>query len=262
MRTEGAPGSVPPRVAALVAGAASGLGAASARLLHASGFHVVAVDLDGNGVEELAAGLGKGATAVRADISNGEDVAAAIAAVPSDLPLRAVVVCAGVGHVERIIGREAAHSAAGFRRTIEINLIGSFNLLTQGAMAIGSTSPDRDGERGAIVLTSSVAAFDGQIGQIAYSASKAAVAGMVLPAARDLAASGIRVCAIAPGTFETPLLAGLPQRAREGLAAQVPFPKRLGDPPEFAALVQHVLQNKMLNGEVIRLDGALRMPPS
>lgn len=247
--------------AAVVFGGASGLGAATAEALHRAGMHVVVADLDGEGAARRAEALGERASGLAADVTSEEEVGVAIAAVPAAMELRAAVVCAGVGHVERIVGRRGRHTLAGFERVIAINLVGGFNVLVAAAESMAANEPDEDGERGAIVLTSSVAAFDGQVGQIAYSASKAAVAGLVLPAARDMAGLGIRICAIAPGTFETPLLADLPQGAREGLAAQVPFPKRLGRPAEFGAMVEQILANPMMNGETIRLDGALRMPP-
>jgi NAD(P)-dependent dehydrogenase (short-subunit alcohol dehydrogenase family) len=249
------------RSAALVVGGASGLGAATATALYANGWDVVIADLDGQGAERLARSLGPRATAVGADVMVEEDVARAVSAAGVDRELRVAVVCAGVGHAERLVNRKSMpHSRGGFDRTIGVNLVGTFSVLSHVAGAFGQNEPDERGERGAIVLTSSIAAFDGQMGQVAYSASKAGIAGMVLPAARDLSELGIRVCGIAPGTFETPLLAGLPEAAREGLAAGIPFPKRLGDPAEFAALALHIIENQMLNGEVIRLDGAIRMP--
>lgn len=248
--------------AAVVFGGASGLGAATTEALHRAGMHVVVADLDDEGAARRAASLGERASALATDVTREEEVGAAIASIPAGLEFRAAVVCAGVGHVERIVGRRGRHALAAFERVIAVNLVGGFNVLVAAAESMASNQPDEDGERGAVVLTSSVAAFDGQVGQIAYAASKAAISGMVLPAARDMAGLGIRICAIAPGTFETPLLADLPLPAREGLAAQVPFPKRLGHPAEFGAMVAQILANPMMNGETIRLDGALRMPPS
>jgi NAD(P)-dependent dehydrogenase (short-subunit alcohol dehydrogenase family) len=175
--------------------------------------------------------------------------------------LRFAVSCAGIGHAERTVGREGAAALGSFERVLRVNLIGTFNVLRLAAAAISESEPLGDGERGAVVMTASIAAFDGQIGQTAYAASKGGIVGLTLPAARDLSRQGIRVCTIAPGTFDTPLLAGLPEPAREALGQQIPFPSRLGRPEEFAALACHIAENRMLNGETIRLDGALRMPP-
>ncbi|MDO8187684.1 SDR family NAD(P)-dependent oxidoreductase [Conexibacter sp. JD483] len=246
----------------LVTGAASGLGAAVARRLHARGAAVVLVDLDEQRGEALAASLtGPAARFVAADVTSGEDVQAAVAAATELAPLRAAVNCAGIVIGQKLVGRNGPHDLDAFARVIAVNLVGSFNVLRLAATAMAANEPGEDGERGVVVSTASIAAFDGQIGQIAYAASKAGVAGMTLPAARDLAAIGVRVCAVAPGTFETPMLAGLPQATRDELGRAVPFPSRLGRPDEFAALVEHVVDNPMLNGETIRLDGALRMPP-
>ncbi len=247
---------------ALVAGGASGLGAATVRRLHASGAQVVIADLGEENGRALAAELGGGATFVRADVTSESDVAHAVeraAAAPGGL--RIAVSCAGIGWAERVARRRGPHALEPFERVIAVNLIGTFNVLRLAAAAMVQAEPLGEGERGVCVNTASIAAFDGQIGQLAYSASKGAIAGMTLPAARDLADAGVRVCTVAPGTFDTPLLAGLPAPAREALAAGVPFPRRLGRPDEFAALVAHIVENEMLNGEVIRLDGALRMPP-
>jgi NAD(P)-dependent dehydrogenase (short-subunit alcohol dehydrogenase family) len=234
---------------ALVTGAASGLGAAAAARLAADGYEVVGLDLR------------EGPHVLRGDATRAADVEHALAAATGRAPLRAVVTCAGVAIAERLLSRDGPHDLERFRRVVEVNLIGTFNALRLGAAAMAETEPDEDGQRGAVVCTASIAAFDGQIGQVAYAASKGGVAALVLPAARDLARSGIRVVGIAPGVFDTPLLAGLPEAARTALAATVPNPARLGRPAEFADLVSHVLANPMLNGETIRLDGALRMPP-
>jgi NAD(P)-dependent dehydrogenase (short-subunit alcohol dehydrogenase family) len=247
---------------ALVAGGASGLGAATVRRLHAAGAHVVIADLGEERGRALAAELGERARFVRADVTVEADVEQAVAlAAEAEGGLRISVCCAGIGWAERVARRRGPHALEPFERVIAVNLIGTFNVLRLAATAMIAAHPDAEGERGVCVNTASIAAFDGQIGQIAYAASKGAIVGMTLPAARDLADAGVRVCTVAPGTFDTPLLAGLPAPAREALAETVPFPRRLGRPEEFAALVAHVIENEMLNGEVIRLDGALRMPP-
>jgi 3-hydroxyacyl-CoA dehydrogenase / 3-hydroxy-2-methylbutyryl-CoA dehydrogenase len=247
---------------ALVAGGASGLGAATVRRLVAGGAHVVIADLNEDGGRALARELGDRATFVATDVTDEAAVAAAArAAAGQPVPLRIAVSCAGIGWATRVAGRRGAHPLQPFETVIRVNLIGTFNVLRFAATAMLESEPTESGERGVCVNTASIAAFDGQIGQIAYSASKGGIVSMTLPAARDLAAVGIRVCAIAPGTFDTPLLAGLPEESREALAAAVPFPSRLGRPDEFAALAAHIVENEMLNGEVIRLDGALRMAP-
>jgi 3-hydroxyacyl-CoA dehydrogenase / 3-hydroxy-2-methylbutyryl-CoA dehydrogenase len=247
---------------ALVAGGASGLGEATARRLHADGADVVIADLNEERGRSLAAELGGGAAFVRADVSDPDGVAEAVsAAAARPGGLRISVTCAGMGWGEKIASGRGPHALEPFETVVRVNLIGTFNVLRLAAAAMLEAEPDETGERGVCINTASIAAFDGQIGQIAYSASKGAIVGMTLPAARDLASAGIRVCSIAPGTFDTPLLAALPQDARDGLARAVPFPSRLGRPDEFAALVAHIVENQMLNGEVIRLDGALRMPP-
>jgi NAD(P)-dependent dehydrogenase (short-subunit alcohol dehydrogenase family) len=247
---------------ALVAGGASGLGAATVRRLVADGAHVVIADLNEDAGRALAGELGERATFVATDVTDERGVAdAASAAAGQGVPLRIAVSCAGIGWATRVAGRRGAHPLEPFETVVRVNLIGTFNVLRFAATAMLESEPTESGERGVCVNTASIAAFDGQIGQIAYSASKGGIVSMTLPAARDLAAVGIRVCAIAPGTFDTPLLAGLPQESREALAAAVPFPSRLGRPDEFADLVAHIVQNEMLNGEVIRLDGSLRMPP-
>jgi 3-hydroxyacyl-CoA dehydrogenase / 3-hydroxy-2-methylbutyryl-CoA dehydrogenase len=241
---------------ALVAGGASGLGAATARLLAARGAEVTIADLQDEAGSALASEIG--GSFVHADVTDAEAVAAAVSSVSS---LRISVCCAGIGRAEKVAGSRGPHRLDTFETVIGVNLIGTFNVLRLAAAAMASNDPSPSGERGVCVNTASIAAFDGQIGQVAYSASKGGIVGMTLPAARDLAGAGIRVCAIAPGTFDTPLLAGLPDEARSALGKAVPFPSRLGRPEEFAALAAHIVENEMLNGEVIRLDGALRMPP-
>jgi NAD(P)-dependent dehydrogenase (short-subunit alcohol dehydrogenase family) len=237
---------------ALVAGGASGLGEATVRRLHAGGAHVVIADLDEGRGRALSDELG--ARFVHADVTDPDTI---------EIPdgLRISVCCAGIGGAERTAGRRGPHSLERFERVVRVNLIGTFNVLRLAAAAMLSNEPTDDGERGVCINTASIAAFDGQIGQLAYSASKGGIVGMTLPAARDLAGAGIRVCTIAPGTFDTPLLGDLPQDTRDALGQAVPFPPRLGRPEEYAALAAHIVENQMLNGEVIRLDGALRMPP-
>jgi NAD(P)-dependent dehydrogenase (short-subunit alcohol dehydrogenase family) len=243
-------------VSALVAGGASGLGAATARRLAGAGAQVTIADLDQERGQATAGEIG--ARFVKADVTDPAEVEAAVVAAGE---IRISVCCAGIGHAEKVAGGRGPHGLDGFERVIRVNLIGTFNVLRLAAAAMLANEPGDQGERGVCVNTASIAAYDGQIGQIAYSASKGGIVGLTLPAARDLAQSGIRVCAIAPGLFDTPLLAGLPEEARTALGAQVPFPARLGSPDEFAALALHIVENPMLNGEVIRLDGALRMPP-
>jgi 3-hydroxyacyl-CoA dehydrogenase/3-hydroxy-2-methylbutyryl-CoA dehydrogenase len=247
---------------AIVAGGASGLGEATVRELHSRGARVVIADLNQDRGQALAEDLGDRAAFVRADVSDPDSLAGAVdAAAALPARLRIAVCCAGIGWAERVAGKRGPHALEPFEGVIRVNLIGTFNLLRLAAAAMLENEPTASGERGVCVNTASIAAFDGQIGQIAYSASKGAIVGMTLPAARDLAGMGIRVCTIAPGTFDTPLLGALPQSARDALGEAVPFPRRLGSPHEFAALVAHIVENEMLNGEVIRLDGALRMPP-
>jgi NAD(P)-dependent dehydrogenase (short-subunit alcohol dehydrogenase family) len=243
-------------IGALVAGGASGLGEATARELAARGARVTVADLN----EERGAALADelGGAFVSADVTDEAQVQAAVDAVEG---LRFAVSCAGIGWAERTVGKNGAAQLQPFETVIRVNLIGTFNVLRLSAAAISRGEPDAEGERGAVVMTASVAAFDGQIGQTAYSASKGGVVGLTLPAARDLARQGIRVCTIAPGLFDTPLLAGLPEEARQALGASVPFPPRLGRPEEYARLACHIAENMMLNGEVIRLDGAIRMAP-
>jgi NAD(P)-dependent dehydrogenase (short-subunit alcohol dehydrogenase family) len=243
---------------ALVAGGASGLGEATARALHAGGAHVVIADLNAERGEHLAAALGERATFVHTDVTDPASVEEAVRAAAG---LRISVCCAGIGHGERVAGRRGAHTLEPFETVIAVNLIGTFNVLRLAAAEMMGNVPGESGERGVCINTASIAAFDGQIGQVAYSASKGGIVGMTLPAARDLAVAGIRVCTIAPGTFETPLLGQLSEDTQRALGEAIPFPSRLGHPDEFAALAAHIVSNQMLNGEVIRLDGALRMPP-
>jgi NAD(P)-dependent dehydrogenase (short-subunit alcohol dehydrogenase family) len=241
---------------AFVAGGASGLGAATARRLRAAGADVTIADLNAEKGEAVAAELD--GRFVHCDVTDASQVQAAVEAAGA---LRISVCCAGVGWAEKTAGRRGPHSFDPFDTVVRINLIGTFNVLRLAAAAMLGGEPDAEGERGVCINTASIAAFDGQIGQLAYSASKGGIVGMTLPAARDLASSGIRVMTIAPGLFDTPLLAGLPEDARAALGEQVPHPHRLGRPQEYADLAAHIVENPMLNGEVIRLDGALRMPP-
>jgi NAD(P)-dependent dehydrogenase (short-subunit alcohol dehydrogenase family) len=248
---------------AVVTGGGSGLGEATAREIVSRGGRVLILDLGRSPGAEVAKSLGPAALFAEADVANEAQVAAALDRAVAELgPLRAVLNCAGIGTPGRVVDKKGEPLAlATFARVIEVNLIGTFNVIRLAAARMLGNAPNAGGERGAIVNTASIAAFDGQIGQAAYSASKGGVVGMTLSLARDLAGAGIRVCTIAPGLFATPMLMGLPQPAREALAASIPFPPRLGDPSEYAALACHILENAMLNGEVIRLDGALRMAP-
>ena len=247
---------------ALVAGGASGLGEATARRLHEEGAEVVIADLNQEKGEALAGELADRARFVHTDVTDDDSVQAAVAAAAQgDGGLRISVCCAGVGWAEKVAGKRGPHQLQPFETVVRINLLGTFNVLRHAAAAMLGAEPLEEGERGVCVNTASTAAFDGQIGQVAYSASKGGVVGMTLPAARDLASSGIRVVTIAPGLFDTPLLAALPQPQRDALGEQIPFPPRLGRPREFALLAQQIVENPMLNGEVVRLDGALRMPP-
>ncbi|MCD9568281.1 SDR family NAD(P)-dependent oxidoreductase [Pseudomonas protegens] len=242
----------------LVSGGASGLGAASAEMLVAAGARVMLVDLNAEAVAAKAQQLG--CQSVVADISQETAAEAAVqATVKAFGGLNGLVNCAGIVRGEKILGKNGPHALASFSQVINVNLIGSFNLLRLAAAAIAESPANADGERGVIINTASIAAFDGQIGQAAYAASKGAIASLTLPVARELARFGIRVMTIAPGIFETPMMAGMSDEVRAGLAAGVPFPPRLGKPAEYAALVRHIIENSMLNGEVIRLDGALRM---
>ena len=254
---------------AIVTGGASGLGRATARALVEGGASVVLVDLPGPRGEEAAAELGERARFVAADVANEAEVQAAVDAASALAPLRVAVNCAGIVTANRTVGRDGPAPLDAFERTIRVNLIGTFNVTRLAAAAMAATEPVEASvpggpatpERGVIVSTASVAAFDGQVGQAAYSASKAAVAGMTLPIARDLSKLLIRVVTIAPGIFETPMMAGMSDEVRTSLEAQVPHPSRLGHPAEYAALVRSIIANPMLNGEVIRLDGAIRMQP-
>ncbi|GLI31119.1 MULTISPECIES: SDR family NAD(P)-dependent oxidoreductase [Brachybacterium] len=245
---------------ALVTGGASGLGRATGEALAAAGAHLVLVDLPGSDGEVVAGRLGGGARFVAADVTDEAQVREAVELAVSLGPLRVVVSCAGIVQAKRLVGRDGLMPLAGFEQVVRVNLLGTATVMGVAAEAMQSV-PQLGEERGVVVNTASVAAFDGQIGQTAYAASKGAVASLTLPAARELAASRIRVMAIAPGTFETPMMAGLSEEVRDSLAAQVPHPCRLGRPAEYAALVRHIVENPMLNGEVIRLDGAIRMGP-
>lgn len=249
-------------VVAIVTGGASGLGEATVRRLVQGGGKVVIVDRDEAKGTALATELGANAAFMKADVTSQADVEAAIARAEQWGPLRVAVSCAGVGWAARTLNKEnQPHALDLFTTVVTINLIGTFNVARLAAAAMAKQAPLADGERGVIINTASVAAFDGQIGQAAYTASKAGVHGMTLPLARDLSAVGVRVNTIAPGTFDTPMLAQLPEAARVALAAGIPFPKRLGNPAEYAHLVETIVTNGYLNAETIRLDGALRMPP-
>ena len=250
-------------IGAFVSGGASGLGEATVRLLVERGAKVAIADVNDERADALARELGgDSALALHCDVTSEDEVGAAVASAAKELgPLRLAVGCAGVGWAEKTVSKRGPHQLLPFETVVRINLIGMFNTLRLAAAAMNDNDPDADGERGAIVMTASIAAFEGQIGQISYSASKAGVVGMTLPAARDLADRGIRVCTIAPGLFDTPLLGALPEDARAALGAGVPFPQRLGRPEEYAQLAVQIAENPMLNGETIRLDGALRMPP-
>ncbi len=249
--------------AALVTGGASGLGEATTRALSARGVAVTILDLQQDKAASLVTELGGLTSYVKTDVTDGEQVEAAVAeAAGKGRQVRAAVCCAGVGWASRVLSRDGTpHDLDLFSKVVGINLIGTFNVLRLVAAAMASNDPDEQGERGAIVNTASIAAFDGQIGQIAYAASKAGVVGMTLPAARDLASVGIRVNTIAPGIIDTPMLAGLPEDTRAALAAGVPFPKRLGTPADYASLAVFLLEHPYLNGETVRMDAALRMPP-
>lgn len=244
----------------VVTGGGSGLGAAVARMVAEAGGKVVIVDLNAEAGMATVSDLGAGARFCRADVAQEEDGRAAIdLAVSVFGRLDALVNCAGIAPGEKILGREGPHRLDSFARAVTVNLVGTFNMLRLAAEAMAKNAPGLGGERGVIVNTASIAAFDGQIGQAAYAASKGGVAALTLPAARELARHGIRVVTVAPGIFRTPMMAGLPQEVQDSLGASVPFPNRLGDPAEYAALVRHICENQMLNGEVLRLDGALRM---
>lgn len=246
----------------LVTGGGSGLGAATARALAAQGGRIVLADLAVEAGETLAAELGESAQFVRTDVTSEVDAEAAVTAAQAAFGgLHGLVNCAGIVIGEKVLGREGSASLERFSKVVSVNLVGTFNMIRVAAAAMAAGEPNDAGERGVIVNTASIAAFDGQIGQAAYAASKGGVVGMTLPIARELARLGIRVVTIAPGIFETPMMAGLPEDAQRSLGASVPFPPRLGRPEEFASLVGHICGNVMLNGETIRLDGALRMAP-
>ncbi|KUY66937.1 3-hydroxy-2-methylbutyryl-CoA dehydrogenase [Burkholderia cepacia] len=243
----------------LITGGASGLGAGTARMLAQAGGTVVLADLNDTAGTALATELG--GIFVHCDVSSETDAQAAVDAAARAGTLRGLVNCAGIAPAAKTVGKDGAHPLDVFAKTINVNLVGTFNMIRLAAAAMAATAPTAEGERGVIVSTASVAAFDGQIGQAAYAASKAGVAGMTLPIARDLSRNGIRVMTIAPGLFETPMLLGMPQDVQDALGAMVPFPPRLGKPAEYALLVRQIVENPMLNGEVIRLDGAIRMQP-
>jgi len=246
----------------LVTGGASGLGEATVRMAVANGGKAVIADMQVDKGEALAKELGAAARFVKCNVTSEDDGKAAVAfAIKEFGGLHVLVNCAGIGGAERTVGKEAPHDLAMFTRVVTVNAIGTFNMIRLAAFEMAKAGPNAAGERGVIVNTASVAAFDGQIGQAAYSASKGAVVGMTLPIARDLSRSGIRVCTIAPGLFLTPMLLGLPKEAQESLGKQVPFPSRLGRPVEYGQLVRSIVENEMLNGETIRLDGAIRMAP-
>jgi NAD(P)-dependent dehydrogenase (short-subunit alcohol dehydrogenase family) len=250
-------------VAAVVSGGASGLGEATVRELAARGAAVTILDLNEERGKALAGELGGHTTFVRTDVTDEASVRAAVEeATGKDRPLRIAVNCAGIGWAQRTVGRDnKPHDLEPFLKTVMVNLVGTFNVLRLAAAAMAATEPVEDGERGVVVNTASIAAYDGQIGQIAYSASKGGIVGMTLPAARDLSNVGVRVCTIAPGLVDTPLLGSLPEEARQALAAGIPFPKRLGRPADFAELALDIVEHGYLNGEVFRMDGALRMAP-
>lgn len=237
----------------IVTGGASGLGAATTAAFLEQGAHVFVADVKGEPPE--------GATFVPTDVTDEASVTALVEQANANGTLAGVVNCAGIGVAQKTVGKSGPHDLAAYTKVIQVNLIGTFNVIRLAAAAMQNNEPGEDGERGVIINTASVAAYDGQIGQAAYSASKGGVVGMTLPIARDLASSGIRVVTIAPGLFLTPMMAGLPQAAQDSLGQQVPFPSRLGDPSEYAALASSIVTNRMLNGEVIRLDGAIRMAP-
>jgi NAD(P)-dependent dehydrogenase (short-subunit alcohol dehydrogenase family) len=246
----------------VVTGGASGLGAATARMLAEGGGRVVVADLKADEGRALVSEVGPNLRFVRTDVTDEPSARAAVAAaVESFGGLHGLINCAGIVHGEKVVGKDGPHALASFARTVDINLVGSFNLTRLAADAMTKGAPNSDGERGVIVFAASVAAFDGQIGQAAYAASKAGLVGMTLPIARELARFGIRVMTIAPGIFHTPMMASLTPEVQEALGKMVPFPPRLGRPEEFASLVREILGNPMLNGEVIRLDGAIRMAP-
>jgi NAD(P)-dependent dehydrogenase (short-subunit alcohol dehydrogenase family) len=246
----------------LVTGGASGLGEATVRRLVARGARALVVDMNTAKAEGLIQELGDAAAFAEADVADEQQVQQAVESATSLGPLRMAVNCAGIGWAQRTVARDGTpHDLGVYRKVIEVNAIGTFNVLSKAAAAMAQTEPLDDGERGVIVNTASIAAYDGQTGQVAYATSKAAVVGMTLPAARDLAAIGVRVCTIAPGTMDTPMLGLLPEDQKQALAKDIVFPRRLGTPDDFAALVEALVTNSYLNGETIRLDGGLRMPP-
>ncbi len=256
------PGNRRQGAAALVTGGASGLGEATVRALLERGASVAIVDRDGERAKALAESLGERTRAYVADVTDAGEVERAVAAARSELgELRVAVLCAGIAWAQRTVGRSGPADLSAFETVVRVNLVGTYNALRLVAASMGGNEPAAGGERGVVIMTASVAAFDGQIGQTAYSASKGGVAAMTLPAARDLATIGVRVCAIAPGIFDTPMLGALPEGGRKSLEAAVPFPSRLGSPAEYALLACQIAENPYLNGEVIRLDGALRMAP-
>jgi len=245
----------------IVTGGASGLGEGTVRMLVANGAKVVIADMQVEKGEAIAAELGDAAAFVKCDVSQEVDGQAAVAKAVSLGKLMGLVNCAGIAPAEKTVGKNGAHSLAVFAKTITVNLVGSFNMIRLAADAMSKNEPEATGERGAMISTASVAAYDGQIGQAAYSASKGGIVGMTLPIARDLARNGIRNMTIAPGIFGTPMMFGMPQDVQDSLAASVPFPSRLGTPQDYAKLAKHIFENDMLNGEVIRLDGAIRLAP-
>ena len=245
----------------IVTGGASGLGGAVSRMIAANGGNVVIADVQSDKGEALARELGGGARFIRCDVTREEDAMATVQAAQALGSLRGLINCAGIAIGEKTVGKEGPHALPNFARVIGINLIGTFNMIRVAADAMSKLDATADGERGVLINTASVAAYDGQIGQAAYAASKGGVVGMTLPIARDLARQGIRCVTIAPGLFATPMLLGMPQEVQDALGKQPPFPSRLGKPDEYAALAKHVIENVMLNGETIRLDGAIRLPP-
>jgi NAD(P)-dependent dehydrogenase (short-subunit alcohol dehydrogenase family) len=243
----------------IVTGGASGLGEGTARMLAANGARVVVADLQADRGAQVAAAIG--GVFVTCDVSQEADAQAAVAAAVGLGKLMGLVNCAGIAPATKTVGKDGAHPLAVFAKTITVNLVGSFNMIRLAAAAMAANTPEATGERGVLISTASVAAYDGQMGQAAYAASKGGIVGMTLPIARDLARNGIRNMTIAPGIFGTPMLFGMPQDLQDALAASVPFPSRLGTPADYAKLVKHIIENDMLNGEVIRLDGAIRLPP-
>lgn len=246
----------------LITGGSSGLGAACVQRLAGAGGHVIIADLNVEAGEALAQSLGDAVRFVCTDVTSEADVQTAVSTAVSQFgALRGIINCAGIAIAARVLGRDAVHDLAAFNKVLQVNVVGSFNVIRLGTAVMTENEPNDEGERGIVINTASIAAFDGQIGQAAYSASKGGIVAMTLPIAREMARFGIRVMTIAPGIFETPMMAGLPEKARQSLGEQVPFPSRLGKPTEYAALAQHIIENPMLNGETIRLDGAIRMAP-